>query len=182
MLRNITALFLLVLLAGCGSMKPQDFAQKEPRFDVFDYFDGNSRAWGIFEDRFGTLRRQFTVEITGTIEDDVLTLEEDFIYDDGETDRRVWVITKTGEHSYEGRAADIIGIATGSQYGNALNWSYDMDLKVGDGAWRVGFDDWMFLQPDGVLVNRARVKKWGFEIGEVTLFFTNSQHVVQAAE
>ncbi|WP_296994155.1 DUF3833 family protein, partial [Thalassospira sp. UBA1131] len=85
MLRNFMALFVLVLLAGCGSMKPQDFAQKEPRFDVFDYFEGDSWAWGIFEDRFGTLRRQFTVEITGTVEDGVLTLEEDFIYDDGET-------------------------------------------------------------------------------------------------
>ena len=57
-----------------------------------------------------------------------------------------------------------------------------MDLKVGDGSWRVSFDDWMFLQPDGVLVNRARVKKWGFEIGEVTLFFTKPQPAVQAAE
>ncbi|HAY47429.1 MAG TPA: DUF3833 domain-containing protein, partial [Thalassospira sp.] len=55
-----------------------------------------------------------------------------------------------------------------------LNWSYDMDLKVGDGAWRVSFNDWMFLQPDGVLVNRARVRKWGFEIGEVTLFFNRN--------
>ncbi|MBP3128191.1 DUF3833 domain-containing protein [Thalassospira sp. ER-Se-21-Dark] len=182
MLRNFMALFVLVLLAGCGSMKPQDFAQKEPRFDVFDYFEGDSRAWGIFEDRFGTLRRQFTVEITGTVEDGVLTLEEDFIYDDGETDRRVWKISKTDEHSYEGLADDIVGKAIGSQYGNALNWSYDMDLKVGDGAWRVTFDDWMFLQPDGVLVNRARVKKWGFEIGEVTLFFTKTQRVAQAAE
>ena len=182
MLRNLIALCFLMVLTGCGSMKPQDFAQKEPYFDVFDYFEGNSRAWGIFEDRFGKLRRQFTVDITGTIQDDVLTLEEDFIYDDGETDRRVWVITKTGEHSYVGQAGDIVGSAIGSQYGNALNWSYDMDLKVGDGTWRVGFNDWMFLQPDGVLVNRARVKKWGFEIGEVTLFFTKSPHVAQAAE
>ncbi|MCC9624703.1 DUF3833 domain-containing protein [Thalassospira sp. MA62] len=163
-------------------MKPQDFAQKQPRFDVFDYFEGNSRAWGIFEDRFGTLRRQFTVDITGTITDDVLTLEEDFVYDDGEEDRRVWKITRTGDHSYEGRADDIIGVATGSQYGNALNWTYEMDLKVGDGSWRVSFDDWMFLQADGVLVNRARVKKWGFEIGEVTLFFTKPQPAMQAAE
>ncbi|WP_412558958.1 DUF3833 domain-containing protein [Thalassospira sp. MIT1370] len=174
MLRKMIALSFLLVLTGCGSMKPQDFAQKEPVFDVFDYFEGNSRAWGIFEDRFGTLRRQFTVDITGTVKDGTLTLEEDFLYDDGETDRRVWVITKTGDHAYEGRADDIIGTAIGSQYGNALNWSYDMDLKVGDGAWRVSFNDWMFLQPDGVLVNRARVRKWGFEIGEVTLFFNRN--------
>jgi len=182
MLRNVMVSCFILVLTGCGSMKPQDFAQKEPFFDVFDYFEGNSRAWGIFEDRFGKLRRQFTVDITGTIDEGVLTLEEDFIYDDGETDRRVWIITKSGEHTFEGQADDIIGSAIGSQYGNALNWSYDMDLKVGDGSWRVSFNDWMFLQPDGVLVNRARVKKWGFEIGEVTLFFTKPQPALQAAE
>lgn len=182
MLRNTLVLFLALVLTGCGSMKPQDFAQKHPRFDVFDYFEGNSRAWGIFEDRFGKLRRQFTVDITGTVRDDVLTLVEDFVYDDGETDRRIWTIRKTDEHAYEGQADDVLGTAIGSQYGNALNWSYDMDLRVGDGTWRVRFDDWMFLQPDGVLVNRARVRKWGFELGEVTLFFTKPQSVAQATE
>ncbi|MDP2699462.1 DUF3833 domain-containing protein [Thalassospira sp.] len=163
-------------------MKPQDFAQKHPKLDVFDYFAGETRAWGIFEDRFGTLRRQFTVDITGTIEDGVLTLEEDFVYDDGEEERRVWKIRKTGDHWYEGEAGDVVGIARGEQYGNALNWTYDMDLKVGDGTWRVSFDDWMFLQADGVMVNRARVRKWGVEIGEVTLFFAKTPTVAQAAE
>jgi hypothetical protein len=29
----------------------------------------------------------------------------------------------------------------------------------------------MFLQSGGVMINRARLSKWGFDIGEVTLFF-----------
>jgi hypothetical protein len=29
----------------------------------------------------------------------------------------------------------------------------------------------MWLQPGGALINRARVKRWGLEIGAVTLFF-----------
>ena len=35
----------------------------------------------------------------------------------------------------------------------------------------VHFDDWMYLQPDGVLLNRAYVSKWGIDIGSVTLAF-----------
>ncbi|MDA1060155.1 MAG: DUF3833 family protein, partial [Proteobacteria bacterium] len=85
---------------------------------------------------------------------------------------RVWTITKTGPDRYEGRADDVIGAATGEASGNALNWQYDMDLKVGDGTMRVHFNDWMFLQPSGVLINRARVTKFGIEIGQVTLAFT----------
>ncbi|WP_085588326.1 DUF3833 domain-containing protein [Thalassospira sp. MCCC 1A01428] len=184
MLRLGLAFFMVVFISGCGAMKPQDFAQKEPAFDVFAYFQGHSRAWGIFEDRFGKLRRQFTVDINGVVEDGVLILTEDFVYDDGETDQRVWKISKTADHEYEGTFDEIVGIARGVQYGNALNWNYDMDLKVGDGTWRVSFDDWMFLQPNGVLVNRARVRKWGVEIGEISLFFAkpNAQLFSQAAE
>lgn len=152
-------------------MKPEDFKDTGPRFDVQEYFVGETRAWGIFEDRFGKLRRQFVVDITGTMEGDVLVLDERFDYADGERDRRVWRITKLDEHNYEGRADDVIGVAKGESYGNALNWSYDLDLEIGSNKVRVHFNDWMFLQPDGVLMNRARVSKWGFEIGEVTLMF-----------
>ena len=61
-----------------------------------------------------------------------------------------WKIHKTGPHHYEGTFDEIVGVAKGLQYGNALNWNYEMNLKVGDGTWRVSFDDWMFLQPDGL--------------------------------
>jgi hypothetical protein len=107
----------------------------------------------------------------GKIENDVLILDEHFHYSDGERDYRTWTITPTGENSYSGRAADVIDEAQGRASGNALNWNYRMDLKVGDSSWRVTFDDWMFLQSDGVLINRAKVKKFGIEIGSVTLFF-----------
>lgn len=152
-------------------MKPADFKDTAPRLVIEDYFVGKTQAWGIFEDRFGRLRRQFTVDISGTWDGQDLILDERFKYADGERDRRIWKIRKTGDHSYEGRAGDVIGTAKGEAYGNALNWRYDMDLKVGDGTLRVHFNDWMFLQPSGVLLNRATVTKLGVRIGSVTLAF-----------
>jgi hypothetical protein len=152
-------------------MKPSDFENSTPKLVIEEYFAGETLAWGIFEDRFGRLRRQFTVDITGTWDGEQLVLDERFVYSDGETDRRVWKIRKTGPHTYEGLADDVVGAARGEAYGNALNWKYDMDLKVGDGTMRVHFNDWMFLQPSGVLLNRARVTKLGFKLGEVTLAF-----------
>jgi hypothetical protein len=153
-------------------MKPEDFANAEPKFDLFTYFKGQTQAWGIFEDRFGTVRRQFQVSIDGTITDNILTLDERFIYSDGEKDQRIWTISKKTDNTYEGRADDVIGIAKGIAAGNALNWSYDMNLKVADSTYRVTFDDWMFLQVGNVMINRARVTKWGIDVGEVSLFFT----------
>ncbi|MEM7226049.1 MAG: DUF3833 domain-containing protein [Pseudomonadota bacterium] len=156
---------------GCSTMKPEDFAGREPRLLIEDYFVGHTKAWGLFQDRFGQVRRQFEVDIEGTWDGEMLTLVEDFLYDDGETEQRIWYITKTGAHTYEGRADDVIGVAEGHAAGNALNWTYRFALKVGESTWNVTFDDWMFLQADGVLINRAEVTKWGIELGEVTLMF-----------
>lgn len=172
MFRAAAALLAAVLLlGGCSAMKPEDFAGTEPKLTVDEYFAGKSRAWGIFQDRFGTLKRSFTVDIEGRQEDDEFVLTEDFVYDDGETERRIWRIRRLDEHRYEGRAGDVVGTATGIAYGKALNWRYDFDLKVGGRTIRVHFDDWMFRQDEKVMVNRATVSKFGIELGQVTLFF-----------
>jgi hypothetical protein len=152
-------------------MEARDFAEAQPRLVLEEYFAGRTRAWGLFEDRSGHLRRQFVVDIDGTWDGGELVLDEHFTYSDGEKDRRVWRIVKKDSHTYEGRATDVVGVAQGFAYGNAVNWRYDLDLKVDDETWRLHFDDWMFLQPDGVLINRARVSKWGLDVGEVTLVF-----------
>jgi hypothetical protein len=152
-------------------MKPEDYASTLPELDLFEYFAGRTQAWGMFQDRFGEVRRRFKVEITGQRKGDQLILDESFVYDDGETQRRVWTIERLDDHRYQGRADDVVGVAEGVSYGHALNWRYDLLLEVNQKQWQVHFNDWMFLQDDKVLINRAKVSKYGFTIGEVTLFF-----------
>lgn len=146
-------------------------SQSKPSLKIEEYFDGKVYAWGIFEDRFGKIRRQFLVEIDGTWDGKTLVLNEQFLYNDGERAERIWTIDQQSDNSYQGKAADILGSADGKIEGNTLNWKYTMDLPVGDGTWRVNFDDWMLLQEGGVLLNRAYVKKWGVTLGTVTLSF-----------
>lgn len=153
------------------AMHPSAFAALTPRFLPEEYFAGRTLAWGLFEDRFGKVRRQFEVTIDGQWDSRELTLDERFQFKDGGTDRRVWRIVRVGEGLYQGRADDVIGTAAGIAQGNALNWRYDMRLKVGRRCFHVHFDDWMFLQTDEVLLNVATISKWGFAIGRVTLAF-----------
>ncbi len=152
-------------------MKLSDFNDTPPVLVLEDYFQGTTKAWGFFEDRFGTVRRQFTVDIAGTWENNILTLDEHFSYADGAKERRVWHLTKTGETTYEGLAQDVIGVAKGERAGNAFRFQYTLNLPVGESTWRVNFDDWMFLQPGGVMLNKATVSRWGIDIGRVTLSF-----------
>lgn len=164
-------LFLLMLTTGCAGMKPEDFRDTTPVLDLEDYFTGSVRAWGIFQDRGGNIRRQFVVDILGYRDGNDLVLEEDFVYADGEQSRRVWRLTRIDEHHYEGRAEDVEGVARGVLYGQAFNFRYTLNLEVGERTWRVNFNDWMFKHEDGVLINRAEMSKFGVRLGEVTLFF-----------
>jgi hypothetical protein len=152
-------------------MKPEDFAGQGPTLRLETYFLGTTRGWGIFEDRFGNLRRQYTIDIVGRMDDDVLLLAESYIYTDGETGVRNWRIRCVGTNGYEAEADDLVGKAVGSVYGNVLNWRYRIDLNAGSSVWRVGFDEWMYLQEDDVLISRASVTRFGFRIGTVSLFF-----------
>ena len=152
-------------------MANDSFQNGNPELVLEEFFEGKTRAWGVFEDRFGNLRAQFTVDIKGTWKDQTLTLEEDFVYASGREDRRVWSIIKQPDGRYEGRADDVIGVAAGHAAGNAFNWVYLMDLPVGNRTFRVRFNDWMWLQKSGALINRARVTKFGVEIGQVSIFF-----------
>ncbi|MEX0385633.1 DUF3833 domain-containing protein [Spiribacter onubensis] len=160
-----------LILAGCAGVAPRDYAGETPEFRIEDYFDGKVHAWGMFQARNGEVRRRFTVDIDGTVEGDRITLDEHFTYADGETDRRVWEIERIDDHTYEGRAGDVVGVATGKRYGNALNWRYTLALDVGDRTWNLQFDDWMYLTDENTLINKAEVTKFGFRVGTVTLFF-----------
>ena len=173
-MKKSPAIFLLglFLLTGCSAMKPEDFAQSPQPFVLEEYFAGKTRAWGLYEDRFGTVKRQFVVDINGTWDGTQLTLDEYFTFADGEKSTRQWRIRKLPDGSYEGRADDVIGIAKGRVGGNALNWNYVLDLKISETrTLHVTFDDWMFLLPDGVLMNRARMSKFGIELGAITISF-----------
>jgi len=65
----------------------------------------------------------------------------------------------------------VVGQATGKSAGNAFNFKYTFDLAVGDKTMRVKFDDWMYLQDDNVLFNKATIKKFGARLGDVYIFF-----------
>ena len=152
-------------------MKPADFKNTTPKLVLEEYFSGKTKATGLFEDRFGTVRNQFIIDTTGTWDGNMLTLDEHFLYQNGKTEFRHWEIIKTGENTYSGATEQIIGIALGQTSGTSFYWTYNYKLDVGDKIWEVRFDDWMFLHDNGILSNKATVYRWGFKIGTVFLSF-----------
>jgi len=168
---SVMAILLTSILAGCSNVNVKQYQNETPKLNLFEFFEGKTEAWGQFQDRSGQVIRRFTVDITGTVTDNTLVLDEQFVYNDGETQQRIWTITRTGEGQYIGKADDVIGEAKGFSAGNALSWSYTLDLPYKDSTIHVKFDDWMFLHTESKMMNIAHVTKFGFKVGEVTLFF-----------
>ena len=193
--KKITKLVVLGLflagLVGCSQAlfkaDIKDYAANTPPLKLEQFFEGRSYAYGIFEDRFGNLKRQFRVRIDGRVDADGLRLDERFIYEDGETARRVWTIQnrgvdETGLMRYQGQADDIDGVATGQIAGNVLSWSYDIVLSLSGQNLKVRFDDFIYQLDEDIAINRAYVSKWGVEIGQVTLVFLRGEIAAQMPE
>lgn len=172
MIRVLLVLVCAVLLTGCvGKPALDDEKLSDRQLNLEEFFDGRVTAYGQFQDVFGTVRRRFDVEIQGTWDGQTLTLVEDFRYEDGSTEQRIWSLQKTGPDSWRGTAPGVIGVATGEERGDTFNWQYVIDLPVPDGTLRVRFDDWMWLLSDTRVLNRAYMKRYGVEIGEVIISF-----------
>ncbi|MBX9747151.1 MAG: DUF3833 domain-containing protein [Hyphomonadaceae bacterium] len=132
---------------------------------------GRSRAEGVFQDFTGRVRRRFAIALNGRMENGALVLSEDFLFDDGATEQRVWRITPVGENGYIASADDMIGEAQGDVRGGVLRWSYLFLLKLGSRRLRVRFHDTFIQTADDTLLNVARVTKFGLELGRSIIIF-----------
>jgi hypothetical protein len=170
-MKTLLAALLLTVLAGCSGPDVQHYKAQQPVLDLTTYFNGTTDAWGMFQRRDGAVVKRFHVVITGSVDADQLVLDEQFRYDDGSSQRRVWHLTRAADGHWRGRAADVVGEAQGELAGNALRWQYTLLLPVDGSTYAMRFDDWMFLIDDCTMMNRAAMSKFGIEFGQVTLTF-----------
>lgn len=159
-----------LLQAGC-SPGTEDFVRPGPPLVPEAFFDGGLKADALVIDRFGITRDVFAMELTGRWDGEVLMLDERFQFEDGHTGRRLWSIRKVSDTRYEGTAEDVEGIGVGTLKGNALHWRFTAPLRPGDPDTMGEVDQWMMLQPSGVLLTRSVLRRWGFRVADAVLVF-----------
>jgi hypothetical protein len=164
-------------------MKPQDFAAHRPPLALEEFFAGRGQAWGLFQDRFGTVRKQFSATTEGHWDPQAARLElaEDFVYDDGSTESRVWDIHKLDDARYTATTDGLVGEARIEARGNAVNLRYRLKLPMGGRRVALDFDDWMFRQSDDLVIDRAAVSKFGILLGTATICFQREAVATAAA-
>ena len=136
-------------------MRPKQFEGKSPRFVPEQYFAGKSHGTGAIFIPKRSIRYTFTVDLEGKQEGDVFNLYEDLRFSTGEKFKRVYTFKKLDDHNYDMRCPDLKGPAKLESYGDTVKLTYSLKQTLDGKTITLHFDDWMFLQPDGVVLNRA---------------------------
>jgi hypothetical protein len=160
-----------LLLSSCAINDVAYYKNVKPQLDLESFFVGTSDAWGMFQQRTGAVVKRFHVVLEGKKQGAQLILDEKFTYDDGTAQQRIWRLTKANDGRWIGRADDVKGDAIGEIAGNALKWDYTLLLPVDGKTYEMKMEDWMYLIDENTMINRARMTKFGLDVGEVTLFF-----------
>ena len=162
----------ILFIVGCG-MKPsiEDAKLSNRNFSLEEFFDGETTAYGQFQDVLGNVSRRFTVNIKGSWDGSNLILVEDFTYDDGSEEQRIWKLVKNNGNKWVGSAEGVVGIAEVKTSGDMFYWAYTIDLPTPSGERRVSFKDYMWMLSDDRVLNKAYMSKWGLPLGEVTIMF-----------
>lgn len=142
-------------------------------FTFEDYFKGKTVAYGKFSAING-VNRTFRVDLNGIWDGKTLKLVEDFAYDDGVNETKIWYFTKTGEGKYVGRRDDVEGVANVTIRGNTARYGYLLYLDAENRENLVRLRDTMTLLPDGTVRNTATVYKFGLPVGRVVVYFARA--------
>lgn len=132
-------------------------------FSLEGYFAGKTSAIGSFSSITG-VKRKFTIDLQGKWNGKTLTLVENFVYDNGERDRKTWRFEKIAKDKYRGTREDVIGETLVTISDGTARFSYLVDLDPRGKGNRVRFHDTMRLQRDGTMLNKALVTKYGLPV------------------
>jgi len=167
----------VLLVSGCSSVNVKDYAGRTPVMQPESFFSGDLTAHGIVKNRSGEVIRYFNADIKAYWEGNVGTLEEDFVFDDGEIQRRVWTLVRQVDGSYIGTAGDVIDEGIAEIAGNSMFLKYVLQVPYGDGSINLSIDDRMYLVEPDILINESVMRKFGLRVGEIVLVIKKKHRI-----
>lgn len=168
--RPTLTLASLIHLWSCSSVPVEQYSDNRPKLIMEEFFRGQLKAHGIVKNRSGEVIRYFNADICGRwTAEGKGTLEELFIFNDGEHQTRTWVLDPAGTDRYKAQANNVVGTSTAVVSGNALFMNYVLKVPYRKWVLDIGVRDRMYLVNPDTIINESTLRKWGFEVGSVTL-------------
>lgn len=180
-MKILLSCFILFCLTACGSVDINIYENNQPTLVLNQFFNGELSAHGILKNRSGEVSRYFNVTMTGSWDDEGIgTLAEKFIFDDNSIEFRTWTFTPTlipGDKNnnfkshiqYQASAEDTLAATMIDLSGNTFFMNYDLLINYQSDEIAVNIDDKMYLINDNVMINESVMRKYGIEVGYITL-------------
>ncbi len=151
----------------------EDYAAAPSPGGLADVLAGRFAAHGLIFDYSGRAKSRFTADIEGNFTANGGALKERFVYGSGAEDRREWTIHVAADGKrFNATAPDVVGEATGELRGDVIRMTYRLRLPERAGGHVLDVVDWLYLMPDGAIVNRSEMRKFGVLAAELMAVFT----------
>jgi hypothetical protein len=150
-----------------AAQRPADYADTLPIFDPVRVFRGALVSEGVIYGPSGRVASRFLMRMEGRWSGKDGTLTEHFRYDSGRDQFREWRLSIGPGGEVSATADDIIGTATGDICGATLRLRYKIRLPKDVGGHVLDVIDWLYLMPDGTLMNRSQMRRFGVTLAEL---------------
>lgn len=151
---------------GFLGQRPEDYAGGET-FDLRRQLTGPLICEGVIYGPTGRVASRFVGHFHVRWQGNVGVMDEHFTYDDGSEQRRSWTLTLGNDGRIRARADDLVGEGRGVQTGSAVQLKYRLKLNPDRGGHVLDTTDWMYLAPNGTIVNRSQFRKFGITVAEL---------------
>lgn len=173
----LVAMALFALRRTSFAAQPIDsYATAEPGFELDRHLAGPLLSEGVIFGPTGKTAARFTARMHGEWHGDTATLNEEFRFASGARQLRCWHITRGTGGAFSATAEDVIGTARGQCAGNAIRMRYKLRLEADAGGHVLNVTDWLFLMPDGSIINRSEFRKFGLKLGELVATIRPAQN------
>ncbi len=168
--RLLPILGLSLGLLACSAPGIDRYASRTPTFEPKSFFFGFITAHGVIKDFSGEVTRTFNADIDGCWQGNTGTLDERFVFDDGEHQSRLWTLRETGGTTFVATAGDVVGNGYAETAGNAFFLEYTLRVQLADGdSIDLRIDDRMYRVSENVVINQSVMNKFGIPVGEILL-------------
>ncbi len=156
-------------MAAFHGQSPEDYEDGFPVFDLQKHLNGDMICEGVIFGPLGRVTSSFVADVHVAWEGDRGVMDEVFRYNDGSRQERQWIIEMGDgkDGAFSTTAEDVPGGGKGMQSGSTVQMRYDILLPESAGGHLLSTIDWMYLTPDGTIMNRSQFRKYGIKVAEL---------------
>lgn len=153
---------------GFVAQTPADYDTAQgDLFDLRTHLAGPITCEGVIYGPTGRVTSRFVGDFEAKWNGNTGVMQERFVYDTGEEQLREWNLTVGNDGNIRATAPDVVGEGRGQQSGPTVQLQYKIKLPDAQGGHVLDTTDWMYLAPNGTIVNRSQFRKYGIKVAEL---------------